>query len=210
MRVHVVNVGSLRFMKGFLTARTWAQTFVSLARGRRSSGPTDEIPMLSYVLEHDDGHVVIDTGISQAVAARAATEADALNRRACEATVDPDADVGPQMRAIGLRPEDVRLVLLTHLHLDHAGGIEHFPNAEVWVHRIEWDDRTAIGSLPNVWRLQEPSWAGIGGPRLYDLSRDPTGRSRRACRSPTTVTWSCCRRLATPGGTSRSPCGPAT
>jgi N-acyl homoserine lactone hydrolase len=175
MRVHVVNVGSLRFMKGFLTARTWAQTFVSLARGRRSSGPTDEIPMLSYVLEHDDGHVVIDTGISQAVAARAATEADALNRRACEATVDPDADVGPQMRAIGLRPEDVRLVLLTHLHLDHAGGIEHFPNAEVWVHRIEWDDRTAIGSLPNVWRLQEPSWAGIGGPRLYDLSPRPYG-----------------------------------
>jgi N-acyl homoserine lactone hydrolase len=173
MRVHVLNVGSLRFAKGVVTARTWGQRLWPLVRGRRSSGPTDVIPMLSYVLEHDDGHIVIDTGIAQALAARCRTEADPVTRRFVEPTVEPDADVGSRMRAIGLRPEDVRLVLLTHLHIDHAGGAEHFPNAEVLVHRIEWDGRTAFGG--NLWRLQEPYWTGVGGPRLYDLSPEPYG-----------------------------------
>jgi N-acyl homoserine lactone hydrolase len=173
MRVHVLNVGSLRFGKGFVAARTPGQFLWAVARGRRSSGPTDVIPMLSYVLEHDDGHIVIDTGIGQALAERFRAESDPLSRHALpEATLDPDTEVGPQMRAIGLRPEDVRLVLLTHLHLDHAGGIEHFPNAEVSVHRIEWNSRTAF---LNQWRLQEPSWTGVGGPRLYDLTPEPYG-----------------------------------
>jgi N-acyl homoserine lactone hydrolase len=131
------------------------------------------VPLLSYVLEHDDGHIVIDTGIGQALAERFRTEADPLSRRACEVMVHPDTEVGPQMRAIGLRPEDVRLVLLTHLHFDHAGGIEHFPNAEVLVHRIEWDGRTALGG--NYWRLQEPSWTGVDGPRLFDLNHEAYG-----------------------------------
>ena len=173
MRVHVLNVGSLRFARGIVAAQTTGQILRGVARGRRSSGPTDVVPMLSYVLEHDDGHIVIDTGVGQALAERFRTESDPVSRRVLEVTVDPDTEVGPQMRAIGLRPEDVRLVLLTHLHFDHAGGIEHFPNAEVLVHRTEWDGRAAFGG--NYWRLQEPAWTGVGGPHLFDLIPEPYG-----------------------------------
>lgn len=39
----------------------------------------------------------------------------------------------------GVGPRDLRHVLLTHVHLDHAGGtghlVERFPEARVWVHR---------------------------------------------------------------------------
>jgi len=49
----------------------------------------------------------------------------------------------------GVRPEAVTVVLLTHLHMDHAGGasrvsgdlvVPSFPNAEVVVQRQEWED----------------------------------------------------------------------
>jgi glyoxylase-like metal-dependent hydrolase (beta-lactamase superfamily II) len=42
-----------------------------------------------------------------------------------------------QISAMGFNPRDVRHIILTHLHLDHAGGLRDFPDAEVHVHRKE-------------------------------------------------------------------------
>lgn len=43
-----------------------------------------------------------------------------------------------ELEALGVGPQDLRHVLLTHIHLDHAGGtgflLERFPNARVQVH----------------------------------------------------------------------------
>ena len=50
---------------------------------------------------------------------------------------------------IGVAPGDVSLVIVTHLHFDHAGGLTHlendrpvstFPNAAIVVQRTEWTD----------------------------------------------------------------------
>lgn len=38
-----------------------------------------------------------------------------------------------QIKALGIRAEDVRHILLTHLDFDHAGGLEDFPSATVHV-----------------------------------------------------------------------------
>jgi glyoxylase-like metal-dependent hydrolase (beta-lactamase superfamily II) len=44
-----------------------------------------------------------------------------------------------QVRALGFDPQDVRHIVMTHLHLDHAGGIADFPWAQVHIFRNEFD-----------------------------------------------------------------------
>jgi N-acyl homoserine lactone hydrolase len=142
----------------------------SILRGAKSGGPEDAIPILSYVVEHDNGHIVIDTGGDHAAAKR--VRSFRIWRHMFEMSVEPNDEIGPQMRARGLRPEDVRLVLPTHLHVDHSAGVGHFPDAEILVHRTEWDSRNGFGSH---WKLQEESWPPSLEPKKYDLGPDPYG-----------------------------------
>lgn len=60
--------------------------------------------------------------------------------------------------ALGVSPDDIDWVILTHLHFDHAGGCTYrdeghrlqltFPRARHFVQRNEWDD--AVGDLPEL------------------------------------------------------------
>ena len=47
--------------------------------------------------------------------------------------VTPEQEVGPQLLKLGIRSDDVRTVILTHLHTDHAGGLHHFPKSKILV-----------------------------------------------------------------------------
>lgn len=51
--------------------------------------------------------------------------------------LDPREAVVLQIARLGYKPEDVRHVILTHMHFDHCGGLPDFPHAKVHVHRRE-------------------------------------------------------------------------
>lgn len=63
-----------------------------------------------------------------------------------------------QIRELGYAPEDVRHIVLTHLDLDHAGGLLDFPKARVHLHRQEYrsarfpDWRDRLRYLSRQWR----------------------------------------------------------
>jgi len=72
--------------------------------------------------------------------------------------VEKDSNLEKSLLEIGLKPEDIDLVILSHLHLDHAGGIvkfnskeekiPRFPRAkyviqiEEWKYALQPDERT--------------------------------------------------------------------
>jgi N-acyl homoserine lactone hydrolase len=59
---------------------------------------------------------------------------------------------------VGYRPEDVDSVVLTHLHFDHAGNFDAFPNARIFVQRLEYDRwKAVIAALPDR-NLGKQSW----------------------------------------------------
>lgn len=82
------------------------------------------------VVRHPQGLLLIDTGLGREIEEQFSQEMPwAL--RWLTAFERPVA-ARDQLHAAGIEPEDVRDLLLTHLHWDHAGGIKDFPWARVW------------------------------------------------------------------------------
>jgi len=41
------------------------------------------------------------------------------------------------LKPLGLKPEDITDVIITHMHWDHADGMDLFPNARIWIQKDE-------------------------------------------------------------------------
>lgn len=94
--------------------------------------------------------------------------------------VQPEDEIGARLKTLGFRPDDVRWVILTHLHTDHAGGLEHFPNSEVMVSRPEFENaRGFMGEVRGFLPRRLPDWLS---PRLFDLGEEPFETFPRSLR----------------------------
>jgi len=101
-------------------------------------GAQREIPYFFYLLEHPQGRVLFDTGVNPAliadIKAYLGPEADNWG-----IAVGPADDARAKLAVLGIAPGDIRHVVVSHLHYDHSGGIQSFPNAQIWMQRAEWD-----------------------------------------------------------------------
>ena len=73
-----------------------------------------------------------------------------------------------QIRGLGLDPADVRNIAVTHLDLDHSGGLPDFPDADVHVFRVERDAAVApkLTERPRYVRshfAHDPQWVAHDG-----------------------------------------------
>jgi glyoxylase-like metal-dependent hydrolase (beta-lactamase superfamily II) len=92
---------------------------------------TPLLPLLTWVIEHPEGLFVIDTGERAAASDIDKYMAgDPANRwffkRNLPLFVTAAEELPSQLRGLGLAPEAVQTVVLTHLHGDHTGGLASF------------------------------------------------------------------------------------
>jgi glyoxylase-like metal-dependent hydrolase (beta-lactamase superfamily II) len=135
---------------------------------------SDPLPIYAWVIEHPEGLVVVDTGET----ARTSEPGyfpwwHPYFRLGMRAWVKPEEEIGPQLKSMGISPQDVRWLIMTHLHTDHAGGLHHFPASDILVSRTEYELASSTmgrlrGYLPNRW----PTWFA---PRLVDMQAEPVG-----------------------------------
>ncbi len=74
-------------------------------------------------------------------------------------SLDPAQAAIEQVKALGFSPSDVRHVLLTHMDLDHAGGLGDFPKATVHVMADELDMALVPKGLQAKGRYKPAQWA---------------------------------------------------
>jgi glyoxylase-like metal-dependent hydrolase (beta-lactamase superfamily II) len=77
--------------------------------------------------------------------------------------LDPAETARAQVEALGFDRRDVRHIIVTHLDIDHAGGIEDFPEATIHVHAAELEAATARATRKDRERYNVAQWAH--GPR---------------------------------------------
>ena len=139
---------------------------------------TDPLPIYVWVVEHPEGTIVIDTGETARVMEPGYFPRwQPYFRLAVRFAVRPDQEVGPQLESLGLASAAVRWVVITHLHSDHAGGLAHFPNAEILVTRSEFEAaRGRLGKLNGYLPQRWPQWFS---PTLVDFTDGPFGPDER-------------------------------
>ena len=97
------------------------------------------VPIPAYLVEHPGaGAVLIDTGLPKTVAEEGARALGVAAGLAYTIEMEPEWAVVEQIRAKDIDPMDVRVVVMTHLHYDHAGGVADFPQATFVVDAAEW------------------------------------------------------------------------
>ncbi|MEP6814885.1 MAG: MBL fold metallo-hydrolase [Marmoricola sp.] len=89
------------------------------------------------LLEGDDGLTLVDTGLGTADLAAPAKRLTTPFVRLTRPALDPAETAISQVRGLGFGAGDVRDVVLTHLDLDHAGGLGDFPSASIHVYADE-------------------------------------------------------------------------
>jgi glyoxylase-like metal-dependent hydrolase (beta-lactamase superfamily II) len=131
---------------------------------------TEWLPIYAWVIEHDEGPIVVDTGETSRVHQQGYfPNWHPFYRRATRFSVHPDEEIGRQLRALGIGARDVRQLVLTHLHTDHAGGLADLTNTQSWVAEQEFRRAAGFGGkvqgyLPHRWpRWWQPDFVRFDG-----------------------------------------------
>jgi N-acyl homoserine lactone hydrolase len=127
----------------------WARTMIERPGGRfetlkvllalLTGNPPVKVPVPAYLVRHPSaGAVLVDTGLHPSIATDARQNFGGLVSRFVRATLAAGADVPSQLRERGLEASEIPVVVMTHLHLDHASAISEFPNSTFVISEAEW------------------------------------------------------------------------
>jgi glyoxylase-like metal-dependent hydrolase (beta-lactamase superfamily II) len=112
-----------------------------------------------YLVKHGTTYMMWDTGFAADAGATA-----------------PKETVTQQLAKLGLKPEDIKFVGISHYHGDHSGGLSQFPEATLLIGKGEWDVLTSPKPLAGANPKLFDHWInGNGKLDLVPLDKDIFG-----------------------------------
>ncbi|HVA68811.1 MAG TPA: N-acyl homoserine lactonase family protein [Candidatus Binataceae bacterium] len=87
-----------------------------------------QLPCPSFLIEHPKGLVLFDSGCNPKIIDDAAGYWGQVAEH-LPIKWSKSETLDKQIAGVGYKPSDVKYVILSHSHLDHSGGLTHFPNA---------------------------------------------------------------------------------
>ena len=106
------------------------------------------VPCPAFLVTHPAaGHVLVDTSLHPSLGASPSENFGRLGAWAARPRIEPGHDLPAQLRERGVDPRSIRLVVMTHLHMDHASGISQFPASTFILSDAEWRAATTGSRL---------------------------------------------------------------
>ncbi|WP_020670040.1 MBL fold metallo-hydrolase [Amycolatopsis nigrescens] len=158
MRVHHLNCGTMRPAGG------------RLVDGEPGLLRRAEMICHCLLIETDSGLVLVDTGFGEQAARRPGAWLGKAFTTMVHAEPKAEETAAAQIAALGYRAEDLRDIVVTHLDIDHAGGLADFPEATVHVYAGEHRAATAPRNLAERQRYRRiqfehgPRWQTYAEP----------------------------------------------
>ncbi len=123
MKLYMFEAGVLKSQKQFFTLNS-------------GYGEAFDVPVPFCLIDHPKGKVLFDTGNALEVVNNKHEHWGAIVG-AYDPVMTEDQFCANAIKKVGCDPAEIKYVILSHLHLDHAGGVGHFPNARYVVQRDE-------------------------------------------------------------------------
>ena len=192
MKIHALQTGRVQVKRAQLIGQGHGL--------KRRLGPltdtvwSDWLPTYAFAVEHADGVILIDTG----------SNAGLMNlprwhpyfRLAVRFEIDREQEVGVQLGRIGIAPRDVKMVVLTHMHIDHDAGLKDLPHSKVFA--APGEIKSASGFAGQIRGYLPQRWPADFDPKplvFDDEAFGPFARSRRLTRDGSVIA------IPTPGHT---------
>jgi len=167
VKVHAVQTGLISVKENFLNRK--GPGIISKLNIVLGSSYADFMPIWVWVIEHPEGIIVIDTGDIEASRHKefykneTAATRFTLSAMSSKRDISKADELDSQLLRLGIRPEQVSKVVLTHLHGDHTDGLKFFPGNEIIVNEAEY--RRPYGNLATTY----PKWFN---PALVNFLKD--------------------------------------
>jgi glyoxylase-like metal-dependent hydrolase (beta-lactamase superfamily II) len=106
------------------------------------------IPCPAFLVTHPTaGKILVDTSLHPSLATKPRENFGRLAAWFARPRIASGRDLPAQLRERDADPKSIRLVVMTHLHMDHASGISYFPSSTFVLSDAEWRAATS-GSRP--------------------------------------------------------------
>ena len=91
------------------------------------------VPVPSYLIVHPKGRVLFDTGLHEKTLENPADYVGDLIAKYHTFHFHKGEEIAARLQAVGLQPDDINIVINSHLHFDHCGGNAQLPNADILI-----------------------------------------------------------------------------
>ena len=110
------------------------------------------------LIETPEGLILVDTGLGMGDLAHPQRLGNFFLKMV-RPRLDPEETALQQVIRLGFKPEDVRDIVLTHLDVDHAGGLADFPQARVHILGGEYEAAMHPQTFVERHRYIQEQWA---------------------------------------------------
>lgn len=133
-KLYVLDLGSMRMDKNLVAS----MSLIATEDAPQKANELAEFPVPAYLIESDYGYVLYDTGCHpecMGVDGRWPLQF----QKQCPFKGTEETTVLFRLKELGIEPKEIKTIILSHMHNDHAGCIEFFKGSNFIVHQDEFN-----------------------------------------------------------------------